>query len=137
MLRRDTASIMKVFFVFLLSRVGDPLQRVQFITGADRICDVLQASIGLMNASLLRRIFLNEYLSFLFQIKNQIFTMYLPHYADVTSGGDHLRGLALGNTAPNKRHNGGKPLATVSDLTGLEIEPQTSQTKSGVFNHCG
>ena len=38
----------------------------------------------------------------------------------------------LGNTAPRK---GGKPLETVSGMTGLRIEPQTSRAISDAFDH--
>ena len=42
----------------------------------------------------------------------------------VTSGGDHLRCFAPG------QHNSEKIYDTVSDLTGQEIEPQTSRTNN-------
>ena len=39
------------------------------------------------------------------------------------------------NTPLKKNRSGSEPLTTVSDLTGSGIEPQTSLTGSGVFNH--
>ena len=53
----------------------------------------------------------------------------------VTIGGAHLRGLAVCNAAPKKRRSGGEPLATLPDLTGPRIEPQTSRAASDVYNH--
>ena len=56
----------------------------------------------------------------------------------VTSGGAHLHGLALGNTAPQKRRSSGDWRAvgdnTVSDLIGLGIKHQTFRSESKVVN---
>ena len=52
----------------------------------------------------------------------------------VTNSEDHLCGLELGNTAPEKRRSGGEPLVPllVSDLTGPGIESRTSRIHSEV-----
>ena len=39
------------------------------------------------------------------------------------------------NTAPEKRSSGGEPSATLSDLSGSVVEPQTSRIDCEVFNH--
>ena len=49
-----------------------------------------------------------------------------------TNGGIHLRGLALGQNYPKKRH---KDDDTVSDLVGPGIEHQTSRPDSDDINH--
>ena len=50
----------------------------------------------------------------------------------VTSAGAHLAAQRLDNTALKKRHSGSD---TVSDLTGLVIDPQTSHAYKSVFGH--
>ena len=49
------------------------------------------------------------------------------------AGSDHAS-QRLGNTDPKKRHSGGEPLAyTMSDLTGLVIEPQILSMDSDIL----
>ena len=50
-----------------------------------------------------------------------------------TSDGAHLRGLSPGQIISKKHRSGGEPLATLSDLTGPGIEPQTYRTDNAAF----
>ena len=54
----------------------------------------------------------------------------------VTRGGTISPAWRLGNIATKKRGSGGEPLATLSDLTGPGIEPQTSSTNSIALKSC-
>ena len=54
----------------------------------------------------------------------------------VTSGGTHLRGLASGQHSAEKTSQRWRAVSdTVSDLTGLGIEPQTFRIDSNAFKH--
>ena len=65
-----------------------------------------------------------------FQTKNQI---YITRY--YVEASNQWRGLSprLSVWATQKRHNCGKPLTTMSDLTVPETEPSTSRTESEIF----